>query len=208
MKRFGLTEERYNQFKETFQFESAIEEIVEEYGADVCNKGYDIYDFDRTGMMEIQKIDYLSVFEDDEAAVEQAIKDGVKVIPVKELPENFDRKYLGWIDTPENRKAIQEYCNDKEFGKKENWIIGVGGSELDGVDIYRVFGRKTQVKQKMLQLIQETQSLDEDSYESGTETIEDIEERPNGSLYACVCFWYSHVDCEAVREKDIQVNQL
>ena len=29
----------------------------------------------------------------------------------RKLMENFERRYLGWIDTPENRKAIAEYCN-------------------------------------------------------------------------------------------------
>ena len=56
-------------------------------------------------MLEVNKIDVLCVFEDDEEAVEQAVKDGVKIIPVEELPENFERRYLGWIDTPENRKV-------------------------------------------------------------------------------------------------------
>lgn len=74
-------------------------------------KGYDIFDFDGTGMLEIEKIDSSNKFKDDEEAVEQAIKDGIKIIPVEELPEVFDRKYLGWIDTPENRKRIEEYCN-------------------------------------------------------------------------------------------------
>lgn len=75
------------------------------------NKGYDIFDFDGTGMLEIQKIDTSKRFADDEEAVRQAIKDGIKIIPVEELPKNFDRKYLGWIDTEENRKRIKEYCN-------------------------------------------------------------------------------------------------
>ena len=74
-------------------------------------KGYDIFDFDGTGMLEIEKIDEENVFTDDEEAVEQAIKDGIKIIPIEELPENFDRKYLGWIDTEENRKRIAEYCS-------------------------------------------------------------------------------------------------
>ena len=74
-------------------------------------KGYDIFDFDGTGMLEIEKIDEENVFTDDEEAVEQAIKDGIKIIPIEELPENFDRKYLGWIDTEENRKRITEYCS-------------------------------------------------------------------------------------------------
>ena len=73
-------------------------------------KGYDITDFDGTGMMEIQRIDELGIFKDDEEAVEQAIKDGIKLIPIDELPSNFERKYLGWIDTPENRKATVNYC--------------------------------------------------------------------------------------------------
>lgn len=75
------------------------------------NKGYDIFDFDGTGMLEIQKIDTSNRFADDEEAVNQAIKDGIKIIPIEELPDNFDRKYLGWIDTEENRKRIEEYCN-------------------------------------------------------------------------------------------------
>ena len=74
-------------------------------------KGYDIFDFDGTGMLEIEKIDEENVFTDDEEAVEQAIKDGIKIIPIEELPENFDRRYRGWIDTEENRKRIAEYCS-------------------------------------------------------------------------------------------------
>ena len=74
-------------------------------------KGYGIFDFDGTGMLEIQKIDETNKFADDEGAVEQAIKDGVKIIPIEELPENFERRYLGWIDTPENRKKIEDFCN-------------------------------------------------------------------------------------------------
>ena len=76
----------------------------------MAGKGYDIFDFGGGGMLEIQKIDEENIFADDEEAVEQAIKDGVKLIPIEELPVNFDRKYLGWIDTPENRKRIEEYC--------------------------------------------------------------------------------------------------
>lgn len=75
------------------------------------NKGYGIFDFDGTGMLEIQKFDDSKRFKNDEEAVERAIKDGIEIIPIEELPKNFDRKYLGWIDTPKNRKRIEEYCN-------------------------------------------------------------------------------------------------
>lgn len=73
------------------------------------DKGYIICDFDGTGMLEINRDDSIGIFQDDEEAVEQAIKDGVKIIPVDELPINFDRKYSGWIDTPENRRTIELY---------------------------------------------------------------------------------------------------
>lgn len=65
-------------------------------------------------MLEIESIGDVDVFESDEDAVEEAIADGVNIIPIYELPDNFDRRYLGWIDTPENRKAIKEYCLDKD----------------------------------------------------------------------------------------------
>lgn len=110
MNNFGLTEERYNQLMSLFGSREEVAEKIKDWGLDNCNKGYAIFDFEGTGMLEINKIDSLEVFEDDLAAVEHAIEDGIKIIPVEELPVNFDKKYLGWIDTPENRKCIEEYC--------------------------------------------------------------------------------------------------
>lgn len=84
------------------------------YGFELYDgKGYEITDFDGTGMLEIEKYDAADMFETDEDAVKQAIKDGIKLIPIDELPKNFERRYLGWIDTPENRKAIEDYCKQK-----------------------------------------------------------------------------------------------
>lgn len=112
MKNFGLTKERYEQMMNSCRNNKEwVKEIVNDWGADICNKGYDIFDFDGTGMLEINRIDEVCAFESDEEAVEQAIQDGIKIIPIEELPENFDRRYLGWIDTEENRKAIKEYCD-------------------------------------------------------------------------------------------------
>lgn len=111
MNKLGLTEERYNQLMSLYGDEEEVAEYVEDWGIENCNRGYTIFDFDGTGMLEVNKIDVLGVFEDDEEAVEQAIKDGMKFIPIEELPENFDRRYLGWVDTPENRKTIEEFCN-------------------------------------------------------------------------------------------------
>ena len=65
---------------------------------------------------EIERIDAVNLFENDEAAVAQAIKDGIKLIPVEELPEGLeeDLRYLGWIDTPDNRARLYAYCDKNQ----------------------------------------------------------------------------------------------
>lgn len=71
--------------------------------------GYIVTDFEGTGMLEIQKLDESDTYRTDEEAVRQAINDGIKIIPVEELPKSFPYQRLGWIDTPKNRKAIEDY---------------------------------------------------------------------------------------------------
>ena len=86
-----------------------------------AERGYDIFDFDQTGLLEVERIDacyaecnYEDVTDDD-CAMEAERSGFCKIIPVDELPNPFmvhgyDRRWYGWVDTPENRKAIQEYC--------------------------------------------------------------------------------------------------
>ena len=69
-------------------------------------------------MFQIDGIEDVKAFETEEDAVEQAIRDGVKVIPIEELPEGFDRRYLGWIDTPDNRDAIAKYTDNTAVKEK------------------------------------------------------------------------------------------
>ena len=63
-------------------------------------KGYVIAAFNFTDMLEVERDDSMNVYVDDEQAVEAAIADGIKIIPVDELPEKFDRRYYGWIRMP------------------------------------------------------------------------------------------------------------
>lgn len=114
MKNLGLTKERYQQLMSVFGDEETVKEAIKAWTIETCNKGYTIFNSNCTEMLEVCRIDSLEVFENDDAAVAQAIKDGIKFIPVEELPENFDRRYLGWIDTPENRKHIEEYCAEMD----------------------------------------------------------------------------------------------
>ena len=53
----GLTEERYFQMMKSFDNnEEFIDEAIEDWGIERVNKGYDIFDFDGTGMLQIEEI--------------------------------------------------------------------------------------------------------------------------------------------------------
>ena len=84
-----------------------------------CERGYDIFDYDGTGLLEINRIDDVFVgfgedgsteVDDNDCAVEAERSGFCKIIPIDELPENFNRRYFGWIDTPENRNNIKKWC--------------------------------------------------------------------------------------------------
>ena len=114
MSKFGLTEERYKQMMESCDHDEAwVEEIVNDWGADDCNKGYAIFDYNCTGLLELCKIDDVDAFDTDYEASVEAEKDGIKIIPVEELPDDMPdgMEHGRWIDTEEDRKNIIEFCN-------------------------------------------------------------------------------------------------
>ena len=83
-----------------------------------AKRGFIIIDFEGLGLLEIEAIcdaypngDY----DDDEASKEAERIGYCKIIPIDELPNPFiiygtNRRYFGWVDTPENRKNIKEWC--------------------------------------------------------------------------------------------------
>lgn len=115
MKNFGLNDERYAQMKSSGYDEDDIREIVESWGVEQTNAGYGVFDFDGTGLLEVEAIGEIGAFAYDDDAVVAAVADGMRFIPVAELPVNFDRRYLGWLDTPENRAAIKRYCDADNY---------------------------------------------------------------------------------------------
>lgn len=113
MSKYGLTDERYNQMMETYNNdEYMVQDVVRTWGAENCNKGYAVFNCDGTGMLEIEHIVDVGAFDSDAEAVLKAIEDGVKIIPIEELPFDMDDeyRYYGWIDTQENRGNIANYC--------------------------------------------------------------------------------------------------
>ena len=111
---YGVSEARWNQMMEHYNNDKeTVKEIIDEWGKQAVDRGWDIFDYDGTGLLEIECIGDVMAFDSDDDAVLAAIDAGIKIIPIEELPENFDRRYFGWIDTPENRKAIEDYCKEQ-----------------------------------------------------------------------------------------------
>lgn len=85
-------------------------------------------------MYEIQRIDCYAKFEDDEEAVIAAVKIGIRIIPVCELPENMPYRYFGYIDCQYNRDVIDFFKKKQNTGKK-TYEIPV---RFEGRVIYRI----------------------------------------------------------------------
>ena len=127
MSKFGLTDERYNQMMKSYDGdEKVIESIVHDWGVEDCNKGYAIFDYNGTDLLELCKIDDVDAFESDYDASIKAECDGIKIIPKDELPENmpFDMEHCRWIDTEENRNNIFTFQkNDGTTNKRRSRSI-------------------------------------------------------------------------------------
>lgn len=110
--KFGLTETRYNQLLADGKSVEEIESLIEEWGINQVNDGYAVFDYNGTGLLSVERIDDVDAFDSDSQAAEAAIANGVKIIPPRELPAcgMDEMRFLGWIDTPENRKALAEYA--------------------------------------------------------------------------------------------------
>lgn len=105
--------------------EMILNAIENGWSREEAERGYAIFDFDQTGLLQIEKID--SVFSGtgieeydnitDEDCAREAEKSGFcKIIPVSELPENM--RWYGWVDTPENRENIRKFFADPNWNKK------------------------------------------------------------------------------------------
>lgn len=81
---------------------------------------------------------------------------------------------------------------------ENEWIIAVGGTEVDGVDMVRFTGTKAEAKKAVLRMVRKDIINDREIYDFGTGSVDDIEERGDGSLYAYSVFCSYHLDYVAV----------
>lgn len=110
MGKFGLSDIAYKRLLAIHKSDKEVKGLVACWGVQICEKGYSQFNYDGTGLMCIERIDALDIFADDTEATEQAIDDGVKIIPIDELPKSMpsNMKFLGYIDTPKNRLRLKE----------------------------------------------------------------------------------------------------
>lgn len=86
---------------------------------------------------------------------------------------------------------------------KEQWIIGVCNTDGDGVDLIGFYGTEEEAKEKLVQMVQ-ADRLEDDGYDYGTESIDNVSVRWNGTeLYAYGCYSDYHIDYSAKRLNDI-----
>jgi hypothetical protein len=86
---------------------------------------------------------------------------------------------------------------------KEQWIIGVCNTDCDGVDLIGFYGTEDEVKAKLVEMVQ-SDRLEDDGYEYGTESVGEVDDRYYGAeLYAYGCYYDYHIDYSAKRLKDI-----
>lgn len=101
------------------------------------------------GVLVIIRIDDMQVFGDDHEAAIQAEKDGIRLIPKGEMRFELDedgntdeRSYYDYIDTPENRKLLQEagLLREKENGRQIGEEISLDLNALFNSEKYRPSG--------------------------------------------------------------------
>lgn len=96
--------------------------------------GFGIFNYNGYGLLNVENI---GAFNCDEDEAKEAERIGYcKIIPVDELPYNFyidgyDARYFGWVDTPDNRKAIKEYCKKLEDKSKKEFNLATVWEILD-----------------------------------------------------------------------------
>jgi len=110
----ATVDERLNAYFEWYAkaenctIEEAKEATREEWGENGL-RGYAIFG-NGDGFDDVEcicRIDEMNIYDGDIDAAKQAAKDGIKLIPWKEQPKCYPFKYYRFIDTPENRKALE-----------------------------------------------------------------------------------------------------
>lgn len=80
---------------------------------------------------------------------------------------------------------------------RTDWIIAIANSDADGVTIRRFFGTEEEVKNLLVCLVKEDKENDEDGYDNGTESVDEVETDRIGRFDAYATYSDYHIDYSA-----------
>lgn len=209
---YELISSYYGSFDEVWR-------VVATYGAEALNKGYTVSICRDPFIRCVYRFEPAKLFYNNTEAATQAEKDGIKLIPVSELPEDsfliFDLdKRL--VDTPENREALRRFFAKHSLQKRKErkfrWVVGICASDGDEVNIYRVDGTVHQMREHLFKGVC-AHHYDGD-WQFGTESPEEvvIKERDENwipeKMCAYACNSDYHVDFTAARISALEMYDI
>lgn len=87
--------------------------------------------------------------------------------------------------------------DERKNMNRTDWIVAIANSDSDGITIRRFFGTEEDVKALLILLVEEDKQNDEDGYEYGTESTEDVEADGIGRFNAYATYSDYHIDYSA-----------
>ena len=188
-----------------------VRRVVSTYGAEPLNKGYLVIADRDHRLKSVSFFAPARKIHTNADAARQAEKDGIKLIPVSELPEDafffffIDRRL---VDTPENREVLRKFFEKHSLAKRRErkfkWIIGICSSDGNDVTVLRVDGTVPQVREYLYQFANKKREEDYD-WDFGTESPNDVmivsrdESWYPTKMYACACFSDFNIDYTATQ---------
>lgn len=91
---------------------------------------------------------------------------------------------------------------------RTDWLIGVSNMDGDRVSMFRFYGTKEEVKQKLVEMAgYDRKCIEEEGFDEwnrGTESVEDVEERELWELYAYGRYCDFHIDYSAIEFSHVE----
>lgn len=95
---------------------------------------------------------------------------------------------------------------------RQIYVIGIANSESDGVRIQRAYGTENEIKNYLMSLINGDRYEDEENFDNGTESIDDLETDKEyldrGAISGYSTYGDYHIDYVAIPEESIKIKEL
>lgn len=114
---------------------------------------------------------------------------------IRTCEENI--KFISENATLMSKEEVEEFINyDYMADIPQIWIIGICNSEGNGVNLLRFIGTDAEAKEELLHHVMDDKQNDMDTYDSGTESLDEIE-KVDHSFYAYGNYRDYHIEYTA-----------